>query len=177
MKDVFFLMTVTLKNYLENFFKDSPSKLKVANKMVIYGISVKDKKLFCNDVEIPYKSLATACGVDQRVIKSTVVMISEDPFLSKIFKGLGATVNLKDVSKDIGFGVVIISAVDYRKPGIIASVSKIISDFNVNIVQAIIEDPEYIEEPKLYIITEQPLPGEALPKIKNLKDIKSITLL
>jgi predicted regulator of amino acid metabolism with ACT domain len=172
-----FPMAVTIKNYLENVFRDSPSKLKVVNKMMLYGISVKNDRLYCNDVEIPYKSLGDACGVDQRVIKSTVIMILNDEFLSKIFSKLGATVNLKDVSKDIGFGVLVISATDSKEPGIIASVSSVIADFNINIIQAIIEDPEFIEEPKLYIITEKPLPGEAIPKIKNLKNIKSITII
>ncbi|MFP3300415.1 MAG: hypothetical protein RXN92_05010 [Thermoplasmatales archaeon] len=104
-------------------------------------------------------------------------MKSNDEFLSKIFSKLGATVNLKDVSKDIGFGVLVISATDSKEPGIIASVSSVIPDFNINIIQAIIEDPEFIEEPKLYMINEKPLPGEAIPKIKNLKNIKSITII
>jgi len=77
---------------------------------------------------------------------------------------------------EIGFGVLVISAYDPEEPGIIASVSRVISDFDINIRQAIVDDPEFSEEPKLYIITEEPLPGEILPKIKELKNIKSITI-
>ncbi|MDP8011446.1 MAG: hypothetical protein ACP5F1_04230 [Thermoplasmata archaeon] len=170
-------MAIAIKNAVEEFFKDSPSRLKVAKKMVIYGLSVKNGKIYCNDIEIPYKSLATACNVDQRVVKLTVDSISSNENLKNIFSKFESSANLKDVAKEIGFGVLIISAYDPKEPGIIAAVSKIIADFKINIRQAIVEDPEFIEEPKLYIITEEPLPGEIIPKIKNIKNIKSITIL
>ncbi|MGC8565773.1 MAG: regulator [Thermoplasmata archaeon] len=170
-------MVGTIKNIVEDFFKDSPSKLKVAKKIVLYGLSVKSGKIYCNDIEIPYKSLARACGVDQRVVRSAIDSISSNKKISNIFSKFESSVNLKDVSKEIGFGVLVISAYDPKEPGIIASVSKIIADFKINIRQAIVEDPEFIEEPKLYIITEESLPGEIIPKIKNLKNIKSITIL
>lgn len=170
-------MSISIKNIIENTFKDSPQKLKVAKRIVQYGFSVKNGKLYCNDVEIPYKSMAIACEVDQRVVKSTVEFISHDETLSKIFSKFEASVNLKEVSREIGFGTMVISAYDPKEPGIIASVSKIIAEFGINIRQAIVEDPEFIEEPKLYIITEEPLPGEIIPKIKNLKNIKSITII
>ncbi len=170
-------MVGTIKNIIEDFFKDSPSKLKVAKKIVLYGLSVKNGKIYCNDIEIPYKSLARACDVDQRVVRSAIDSISSNKKISNIFSKFESSVNLKDVSKEIGFGVLVISAYDPKEPGIIASVSKIIADFKINIRQAIVEDPEFIEEPKLYIITEESLPGEIIPKIKNLKNIKSITIL
>lgn len=170
-------MPFNLKNYLENTFKDSPSKLKVASKMVIYGLSVRDGRLYCNDVEIPYKSLASACEVDQRVIKSTAMVISRDETLSRIFSSISASLNLKDAAKELGFGVLVIASSNFKEPGIIASVSKVLADFNVSIVQAIIEDPEFIEEPKLYMITEQAIPGQAIPKIRNLKNVKSVTII
>lgn len=170
-------MPFNLKNYLESKFRDSPSKFKVASRMIIYGLSVKEERIYCNDVEIPYKSLADAFGVDQRVIKSTAVAISKDDILSKIFSKVNASLNLKDAAKELGFGVVVISSSNFKEPGIIASASKVLADHNVSIVQAIIEDPEFIEEPKLYLITEQDIPGKAIPKIKKLKNIKSITII
>ncbi len=170
-------MALTIKNTVEQLFKDSPSKLKVAKKMVIYGLSIKNSKVYCNDIEVPYKSIAKACNVDQRVVKSTVESILSNKDILNIFSKLEASVNLKDVAGEIGFGVLVISAYDPKEPGIIAAVSKIIADFKINIRQAIVEDPEFIDEPKLYIITEETLPGEIIPKIKNIKNIKSITIL
>lgn len=169
-------MVFNIKEYIEKNYGNSPSKLRVIRKMLFYGISVKDERLYCNDVEIPYKSLANACNVDQRVVKSLVISVVSDVKLSKIFEKLESTMNLKEVASEIGFGVLVISAYDPKEPGIIASVSKVISDFGINIRQAIVDDPEFSDEPKLYIITEKPLPGEILPKIKELKNIKSITI-
>lgn len=170
-------MPGSIKNIIEDYFKDSPSKLKVAKKLVLYGLSVKGGRVYCNDMEIPYKSIARACNVDQRVAKSTVYSILSNHILSNIFSKFESSANLKDVSKEIGFGVLVISAYDPKEPGIIAAVSKIIADFKINIRQAIVDDPEFIEEPKLYIITEEPIPGEIIPKIKSLKNVKSITIL
>ncbi|MGC8661606.1 MAG: ACT domain-containing protein [Nitrososphaeria archaeon] len=169
-------MSFNIKNYINENFSGSPSKLTVIRKMLLYGISVKNKKLYCNDVEIPYKSLAIACNVDQRVVKSAVISITSDAALGSIFRKIGSTVNLKEVATQMGFGVLVITAYAPNEPGIIASVSKIISDFGINIRQVIVDDPEFFEEPKLYIITEKPLPGEILPEIKKLKNVKSITL-
>jgi predicted regulator of amino acid metabolism with ACT domain len=169
-------MIFNIREYIEKNYGNTPSKLRVIRKMLFYGISVKDGRLYCNDVEIPYKSLANACNVDQRVVKSLVISVASDVKLSKIFEKLESTMNLKEVASEIGFGVLVITAYDPKEPGIIASVSRVISDFGINIRQAIVDDPEFSEEPKLYIITEKPLPGEILPKIKELKNIKSITI-
>ncbi|MEM3335230.1 MAG: regulator, partial [Thermoplasmata archaeon] len=151
--------------------------LMVVKKMLFYGLSVKEGRIFCNDVEINNKSLAKACGVDQRVVKSVIKTISSDEELSKIFSSLESSINLKEVANKIGFGVLEISAFDPKEPGIIAAVSTIIAQHGINIRQAIVEDPEFIEEPRLYIITEEIIPGEIIPKIKNLKNIKSIKIL
>ncbi|MEL9999363.1 MAG: regulator [Thermoplasmata archaeon] len=170
-------MTSIIKNLVTDTFKNSPSQLMVVKKMLFYGLSVKEGRIFCNDVEINNKSLAKACGVDQRVVKSVIKTISSDEELSKIFSSLESSINLKEVANKIGFGVLEISAFDPKEPGIIAAVSTIIAQHGINIRQAIVEDPEFIEEPRLYIITEEIIPGEIIPKIKNLKNIKSIKIL
>ncbi len=170
-------MPGTIKNLVEDAFKDSPSQMKVVRKMLFYGLSVKDGRIYCNDVEVNNKSLARACNVDQRVVKSVIEKISDNEELSKIFSSLEASINLKDVANAIGFGVLEISAFNPKEPGIIAAVSTVIAQHGINIRQAIVEDPEFIEEPRLYIITEEPLPGEIIPKIKNIKNVKSIKIL
>jgi hypothetical protein len=170
-------MSKMIKSLVQDVFKNSPSKMRVVKKMLFYGLSVKDGAIFCNDVEIPYKSLAKACNVDQRVVKSVVNEISSNEELSKIFLNIEASINLKDVAGAIGFGAMEITAHNPKEPGIIAAVSTLIAQYGINIRQAIVEDPEFIEEPRLYIITEEPLPGEIIPKIKALKNVKSIKIL
>ena len=75
-------MTSIIKNLVTDTFKNSPSQLMVVKKMLFYGLSVKEGRIFCNDVEINNKSLAKACGVDQRVVKSVIKTISSDEELS-----------------------------------------------------------------------------------------------
>jgi len=64
---------------------------------------------------------------------------------------------------------------DASMPGILASVSKIIADEKINIRQAIVDDYLLAEEPKLYIITEKPLPSKLLKKLKKAKGVKGVT--
>ncbi|MBD6955310.1 MAG: hypothetical protein ACP5GE_05090 [Thermoplasmata archaeon] len=170
-------MSKMIKNIVQEKFRNSPSQMRVIKKMLFYGLSVKNGRIFCNDVEIPNKSLARASNVDQRVVKSVIREISSNEDLSKIFEKIEASISLKEVANTIGFGAMEITAHDPKEPGIIAAVSTIIAQYGINIRQAIVEDPEFIEEPRLYIITEEPLPGEIIPKIKAIKNVKSIKIL
>src|SRR5687768_18337690 len=58
-----------------------------------------------------------------------------------LFRSLAPTLHLKDVAPDLGCGVIEIVVGDARQPGILAGVSKVISDHRISIRQANVEDP------------------------------------
>ncbi len=157
-------------------FEGKPAKIRVIKIIISYGLSIKDGSIYCNDIEIPFASLARVAEVDQRVVKELAEEISSDQFLSKIFSKLRAAANMVSVASELGFGVIEITARDPKEEGIVAAVASIIASAKLSIKQVIAEDPEIYEEPKLYIITDGQIPGELIPKIKKISSVKSITI-
>jgi len=49
-----------------------------------------------------------------------------------------------------------------------------IADREVSIRQAITEDPEFTDEPKLYVITDEPIPGDLLTDLKDLAFVRRV---
>jgi predicted regulator of amino acid metabolism with ACT domain len=69
-----------------------------------------------------------------------------------------------------------ISVDDADQPGILADVSSIISGAGISIRQAIVEDPELNEDPKLYVVTRSEVPAELIPLLKKAKGVRELTL-
>ncbi len=167
----------SLINSILDKFKGKPAKIRVIKIMISYGLSVKDGLIYCNDIEIPFASLARVAEVDQRVVKELANEITSDQFLSKIFSKLKSTANMVTVASELGYGVIEITAKNPNEEGIVAAVASIIASAKLSIKQVIAEDPEIYDEPKLYVITDSQIPAEIIPKIKSISSIKSITIL
>jgi predicted regulator of amino acid metabolism with ACT domain len=65
---------------------------------------------------------------------------------------------------------------DAEQPGIVADVTGMIADRGISIRQTVSEDPEFTDEPRLYVITEQVLPGDLINAIRDLDYVRSIEL-
>jgi hypothetical protein len=51
-----------------------------------------------------------------------------------------------------------------------------IADHGISMRQTVSEDPEFAVDPKLYIITEEPLPGDLLNAIRELDYVRQLGL-
>jgi len=159
-----------------HYFDKYPMRKEIASLLLKYGLKVKeDEKIYCNDIEIPYTSIAKVLNVDRRVVKDTVKMILKHEELSEIFKNLNSVSFYNDLAKKMRFGIVEIYATA-RKPGIVANVSSIISKEGISIRQVLADDPYLYPEPKLTIITEKKIPGELLSEILELEGIDKVTI-
>ncbi|HEC95286.1 MAG TPA: hypothetical protein ENI45_04900 [Thermoplasmatales archaeon] len=96
--------------------------------------------------------------------------------MKKVFTNLIPTCHLKDVAPKMNWGVVEIIPVDPSMPGILAEVSKMIADQNISIRQAIVDDFEFYEEPRLFIVTEKQLPPLLIPKIRKARGVKAVLI-
>ena len=76
----------------------------------------------------------------------------------------------------MGWGVIEIIPSDPSLPGVIAAVATIIAKNNISVRQTIVDDFELTEETILFIITEKPIPGEIIPKIRNAKGVKALLI-
>jgi hypothetical protein len=65
---------------------------------------------------------------------------------------------------------------DADEPGIVAQITTLIADRDIPIRQTISDDPEFTDDPKLYIITDEPLPGDLINRIVALPFVRKVEL-
>ncbi len=159
-------------------FMRQRSRLEVVQRMVQLGISVDSKRrMFIGNLEVYDTALARAAGVDRRVVRNTINQVFEDPELREIFtKVRPVGTSLVEIAGLLGYSVLVVSADPY-KPGVIAGVAKALSESGIVIRQALADDPDMTQDPKLTLVVEGKVPVSVLSKIQEIGSVKSITLL
>jgi len=157
-------------------FEKYPAQLKVVKAMVGLGLRVEGDRIFCGEIELSGSSIARAIGVDRRAITSTIETIQGDEWMKGMFSKLITTSSFKDVAPDLGWGVIEIVPTDPHLSGILARVSDLIAREKISIRQAIADDPGLEEDPRLFIITEKPIPFDMIPKIREVEGVRSIVI-
>ena len=163
-------------NKISKYFENYPKRKIIAKKMLEYGLKVKNNKIYCGDIELSDSKIARSLNIDRRSVNSTIKIINNKKFLSTIFSRLKPTCHLKDIAQNLNWGVIEIIPVDPSKPGILADVAKIIANEKICIRQAIVDDFELLEKPRLFIITNKAIPNNLIPKLKKVKGVKSIII-
>ena len=162
---------------IEEKFKKYPARMRVAEKMIELGLSLNDDgKIYCGNLKISDKALATAADVDRRAIKSTIEVIQEDDELFTLFNNIiPAGTLLKNIAKILNLGVIEIEVGSDNK-GILAETSDLISKKGINIRQAYAEDSELEEYPLLTIITENPIKGDLINELLKIKGVNRVSI-
>lgn len=154
-----------------------PERLNVAKALIENGLSVKSGKIYCNDIEIPPIRIARVVGVDRRTVAETLRAIERNNELRNIFQGIrSAGHSLKEIARQLNLGVVEITPIDARIPGILAKSASIMAEKGISIRQAIVDDPELSPEPKLTLIAETKIPGELIPKFLKVKGVAKVSV-
>jgi uncharacterized protein len=161
---------------LIDYFSRYPAQEKIARLMIRYGLRIQDHEVYCGSVRLTDTALGQAAGVDRRIAAATVRTIAAHPELSRVFTRFQPTLHLKEAAPAMGWGVVEIDPQDPDSPGILASVSSAIADAGISIRQAIVDDPDFIEQPKLFVVTERPLPAHLIPELRQLPGVRSVTV-
>lgn len=163
----------TIRKYLEQY----PERLKVARILVENGLSAKDGKIYLNQIEVPPVRIARAAGVDRRTVKETLNIIKANRELRLIFEEIRpAGHSLKEIAKHLNLGVVEITPVDAKTPGILANSAMILAQSGLSIRQAIVDDPELSPEPKLTLIAEKKIPGELIPELLKITGVAKVAV-
>jgi len=162
-----------IKKHLDKY----PERLKVARVLVENGLSVRSGKIYLNDIEVPPVRVARVAGVDRRTVNETIATIQNIQELRLIFESLrSAGHSLKEVARHLNFGVVEITPVDAKIPGILANAAMILAKNGLSIRQAIVDDPELSPEPKLTLIAERKIPGELIPEFLKIKGVAKVSV-
>ncbi len=155
-----------------------PERLKVVRVCLESGLALKDGRIYLNQTEIPTARVARAAGVDRRTVSETLRMVNKQPDLRLIFENLqSAGLSLRGVAKQLGLGVVEITARDPKTAGILAGASKLLADAGISIRQALVDDPELVPEPKLTLIAERSVPGGLIPEMLKITGVSKVAVL
>lgn len=159
------------------FLAGYPERLLVAKVIVENGLSIRMGKIYCNDIEIPPIRISRVAKVDRRTVTETVRAIEENAELSAIFRDIrSAGLSLKEVARHLNLGVVEITPVSAKIPGILAKAATILSENKMSIRQAIVDDPELSPEPKLTLIAEKKIAGELIPQFLKINGVSKVSV-
>ncbi|QSG15766.1 amino acid-binding protein [Halapricum desulfuricans] len=158
-------------------FEDSPSQQRVIRLLLERGFSVNDEgRVVSGGIEIPNTGIAREIGVDRRVVDATTDAILADEQLRRIFQNISAIPSLMDLAPVLDLTVLTVTVGDAEDTGIVAAVTSAIADRDITIRQVISDDPEFSDAPKLYVITDQQLPGELINEIQAMPFVRKIEL-
>ncbi len=156
-------------------FEGSPSQQAVIRLFLERGFSVnEDGRVVSGGIEIPYTGIARELDVDRRVVDSTTDAILADPDLKRIFTNISSVPSLMDLAPVLDLTVLTIEVASAGEAGIVAEVTGILADRGVSIRQVLSEDPEFTDDPKLYVITDAELPGDLLVEIRELDYVRRV---
>jgi predicted regulator of amino acid metabolism with ACT domain len=158
-------------------FSDSPSQQAVIRLLLERGFSVNDEgRVVSGGIEIPNTGIAREVGVDRRVVNATTAAILEDEELRRIFRNISAIPSLMDLAPVLDLTVLTVTVRDAEESGIVATVTGAIADRGISIRQTITEDPEFTDDAQLYLVTDEPLPGDLINEIRELPFVYAIEL-
>ena len=163
---------------ISELFSGLPAQRQVARKMIELGLCIApDGRICCGGVEVKEVSLASAAGVDRRIVRSTVASILSDRKLSRLFAGIRpAGALLREVAHELGFGVVEIEA-NAQKSGTIAAATGLLARKRISVRQVYAKDPDLFENPTLVIITERPAPGSLIAEFSKIPGVTKVSIL
>jgi len=164
-------------NKIKTQLQEYPERLKVARVLIENGLSAKNDKIYLNQIEIPPVRIARVAGVDRRTVNETLNTIKKNPELRMIFEEIRpAGHSLKEIAKHLNLGVLEITPVNAKSPGILSNSAMLLNKAGLSIRQAIVDDPELSPEPKLTLIVEKKIPGELIPELLKIMGVAKVSV-
>ena len=158
-------------------FEGSPGQQSVVKLLLERGFSVnEDGRVVSGSIEIPNTQVAAEAGVDRRVVDTTTDAVLKDPELERIFRNISQIPSLMDLAPLLDLTVLTIAVRSATESGIIAEITGRLAEHDITIRQAVSEDPEFTDQPRLHIITEQQVPGDLLTELSDLEFVRSIEI-
>jgi hypothetical protein len=158
-------------------FEGSPSQQAVIRLLLERGFSVNEEgRVVSGGIEIPNTGIAREIGVDRRVVDSTTDAILADEELRLVFQNISQIPSLMDLAPVLDLSTLTIAVTDAGQVGIVATVTDMLADRDISIRQTVSEDPEFTDEPRLYIVTDEPLPGDLINELRDLAFVRKLEL-
>jgi predicted regulator of amino acid metabolism with ACT domain len=158
-------------------FRRYPAQEKVIRLILQRGLQVSERgRVVSGEIEIPHAQIAKELNVDRRVVDTTAQAIREDEDLWKIFRNVRSMTFLGEVAPVLGLGVIEITPVNAAKTGLLGDVASAVARYGISIRQAVSDDPYFVENPRLTIITEGKIPGELVRILMDIDGVRRVTV-
>ena len=162
---------------IQVLFETHSERLQVAEFLLKNGFAVRGNRIFVNEIEVPTLKVARAVGVDRRTVSETIRAIDRDRKVRTVFPKIeSAGPSLRATAKQLGLGVVEITADNPNKVGILANASRVLAEHGISIRQALVDDPELNPDPKLTLIGDRVIPGKAIPLILKIPAVAKVSI-
>jgi predicted regulator of amino acid metabolism with ACT domain len=109
-------------------------------------------------------------------VDATTDMILRDEVLKRVFQNIRSIASLRDVAPLLGLGVIIITPENAQNVGIIHDVTGVVERYHISIRQCVTDDPYFTDDPKMTLITNDPIPGELVSDLKKIPYVRSVTI-
>lgn len=164
-----------LRQRILQAFDGSPGQRSVVELMLERGFAVNDEgRVVSGGIEIPYTQVADEAGVDRRVVDSTTETILEDPELRRIFQSIESIPSLKNLAPVLGLSVLTIRVHDAASTGVIHDITRVFSDNDVSIRQAVSDDPYFTDDPRFTVVTDREVSGDLVEEISSLDFVEDV---
>ncbi|PSQ24343.1 amino acid-binding protein [Halobacteriales archaeon QS_8_65_32] len=158
-------------------FAGSPGQQAVIRLLLERGFSVSEAgRVVSGGIEIPNTQIAGEVGVDRRVVDSTTDAVLADDELRQIFRNISAIPSLMSLAPVLDLTVLTVEVANAGRTGIVAAITSTIADHGVSIRQTVSDDPEFTDEPRLYVVTDADLPGDLINEIRSFEFVRKIEL-
>jgi predicted regulator of amino acid metabolism with ACT domain len=158
-------------------FAGSPGQQAVIRLLLERGFSVSEAgRVVSGGIEIPNTQIAGEVGVDRRVVDSTTDAVLADDELRPIFRNISAIPSLMSLAPVLDLTVLTVEVANAGRTGIVAAITSTIADHGVSIRQTVSDDPEFTDEPRLYVVTDADLPGDLINEIRSFEFVRKIEL-
>lgn len=156
-------------------FEKYPSQISVAKEFLRLGISIKNGRAYCGNIELVPAKIGEALGVDRKVVVSAIQNIENDTELKKVFEKLKPVADITEVARFLGYGVIEVYA-ESSKSGIASGVTSALAKEGIVIRYILAEDPELSVESKMVIVTDVKIPGRVLEEILKVEGVKKVVI-
>ncbi|MEM4472006.1 MAG: ACT domain-containing protein [Archaeoglobaceae archaeon] len=156
-------------------FDKYPSQIAVAREFLRLGISVRNGKAYCGNIELVPAKIGEAIGVDRKVVIAAIQNIESDEELRRVFEKLRPVADITEVARYLGYGVLEVYA-ESSKAGIAAGVTSALAREGIVIRYLLAEDPELSVESKMVIVTDSKIPGKVVEEILKVDGVKKVVI-
>jgi predicted regulator of amino acid metabolism with ACT domain len=160
---------------VDEYFKHYPARKKLAEVLVRYGISIRDGKAYCGDIEVPISELARIVGVNRKIIYHTIDMIQRHNALRLFFEKLQPELRIEEIAPLMNWEVLEVELDENVHREATARILEILSEERGRLISVHLRNL-YGETPILSIVIDHPFQSKTLAQVKEVRGVKKLLL-